>query len=72
MPRDFRADENSKRARAKREAALMRNELGRPSSPRIAAAGPVSMAVKLHDPATRAMIDAAIAEGRTRRIPNGR
>ena len=61
MPRDFRASENTKRAKAKRQAALSRPEMLQPTAPRRSAAGPTSMAVKSEDPATRRMIDEALA-----------
>lgn len=62
MPRDLRANENQKRAKARRGAALARVELGQPTVPRTSAAGPTSMAVKVEDPNIRAMIDAALAK----------
>lgn len=62
MPRDFRAKENQQRAKAKRQAELSRPEMLHPTSPRTSAAGATSMAVKADDPATRALIDAAIAK----------
>lgn len=66
MPRDLRATENQKRAKARRQAALARPEMLQPSTPRRSAAGPTSMAIKTEDPATRRLIDEAIArrEGR--------
>ena len=62
MPRDFKASENTKRAKARRQAALDRPELRGPSTPRLSAAGPTSMAVKAEDPATRRLIDEALAK----------
>lgn len=62
MPRDRKASENRKRAKALRETALSRVEIGLPTVPRISAAGPTSMAVKAEDPNIRAMIDAALAK----------
>lgn len=61
MPRDFMAAENTKRAKAKRQAAIDRPELLQPTTPRRSAAGPTSMAIKDEDPATRRMIDEALA-----------
>lgn len=61
MPRDYRARENQKRAQAKRQTALDRPELLQPTTPRRSAAGPTSMAIKDEDPATRRMIDEALA-----------
>lgn len=58
MPRDLRAGENQRRARARREGALARVELRQESTPRTSAAGTTSFAVKAEDPATRAAIDA--------------
>ena len=60
MPRDLRANESMKRAKAKRQAALNRPEMLQPTTPRISADGPISMAVKAEDQATRRMIDDAL------------
>lgn len=49
MPRDLHAGESLRRARARRESAMARQELGQPTSPRDPAAGPTSMAVKRRD-----------------------
>lgn len=68
MPRDLRATKNVQRAKAKRAAAMMRPELLQPTSPRVSADGPVSMAVKIEDPENRRLIDEALA----RRAANGR
>lgn len=57
MPRDLRANESQKRAKARREHALSRRELGQPTSPRVPAAGPVSMAVKARNTFDDAMIE---------------
>lgn len=46
---------------AKRAAAIDRRELALPTAPRIAAAGPHSMAIKVVDIGTRALIDEALA-----------
>ena len=61
MPRDARSSENTKRAKAMRSNALARSELGQPTSPRVSAAGPMSMAVKAEDPVLRALIDAELS-----------
>jgi hypothetical protein len=58
MPRDLKAHEHGKRARARREFALQRRDLREPSTPRAAAAGVTSHAVKKIDTDTRAAIDA--------------
>lgn len=55
------ASATDRHAKAKRSAALGRVELCYPTSPRVAAAGVTSMAVKSEDPAIRKMIDHAIA-----------
>ena len=62
MPRDHSAAENTRMAKAKRQAALNRNELRQPSVPRVSASGPTSAPVKAEDPETRKMIDAALAK----------
>lgn len=64
MPRDIRATQNTKIAKARRQAALARPEVLQPTTPRVAAAGVTSMAIKAEDPATRRMIDEAIARRR--------
>lgn len=64
MPRDLRANENQKRARARREGALARAEFRYPSAARTAAAGPTSFPIKAEDPAARAAIDAFLARER--------
>jgi hypothetical protein len=64
MPRDLRAAENQKRARARREGALARAEFKYPSAPRTAPAGATSFPVKAEDPATRAAIDAFLSTKR--------
>lgn len=61
MPRDFRASENTRRAKARRQAAIERPEILQPTTPRRPATGPTSMAVKAEDPETRRLIDEAIA-----------
>ncbi len=57
MPRDFRAHENAKMAKAKRQIALERNELRGPSTPHVSAAGPTSAPIKAPDPVELAMIE---------------
>lgn len=48
MPRSLKRHENEKRAKARRAFALHRPEMGQPSEPRVAAAGPTAMAVKIN------------------------
>lgn len=60
MSRRYSASEVKNRTTAKRQFALDRVEL-RQSEAREAPAGATSFPVKVQDPATRAMIDAAIA-----------
>lgn len=48
MPIDFRAHENGRRAKAKRQYAMERNELRTESVPRESAAGPTSHAIKIN------------------------
>lgn len=62
MPRDLRANEHAKRAKARRAHALARIDLREPSSPRENAAGPTSPAVKVMDPAAAAAIEAFMAK----------
>lgn len=50
MPRDYRARENGIRAKARRANALARIDLRHETSPRQAAIGPTSHAVKVPDP----------------------
>lgn len=64
MPRDMKARENQKRARALRERALARTELGRPTEARVSPTGVISAAIKAEDPVLRAMIDDALAKQR--------
>ena len=66
MPRDLRARENQQKAKARRQHALDRLELGRPTEPRKAAAGPVSHAIKVIPPD----VEAALAAFRASR-PKG-
>jgi hypothetical protein len=58
MPRDLRKKEVDRRAKARRQYALERNELREATAPRRAAAGATSFAVKVADPEDRAAIDA--------------
>lgn len=62
MPRDLKSHEHKKMARVRRDKALNRIELREPTTPRVSAAGPTSMAIKAEDPATRRMIDEAVAK----------
>lgn len=61
MPRDYRAAENQKRSKARREHALQRLDLREPSHPRQPAVGPTSHAVKKIDMASQAAIEAFLA-----------
>ena len=61
MPRDGKAEKNRKLAKATRARALARPEMLLPSTPRVSASGPTSMAIKIEDPALRRMIDLAMA-----------
>ena len=57
--------DDGKRAKLRRDSALRRPELrGGTHEPRIAAAGPTSLAVKVIRPEIRAMIDEALARKR--------
>lgn len=62
MPRDFKAHENMKRSKARREHALLRLDLREPSSPRQAPVGATSHPVKLMDRASAAAIEAFLAK----------
>jgi hypothetical protein len=62
MPRDYRAHENTRKAKAKRQQALERNELRGPSTPHVSAAGPTSAPIKAPDPATEAMVEAYLKQ----------
>ena len=53
-------------ARAKRSSALAREELRQPSSPRVAAPGPTSFALKARDPETDELVAAFLAGRETR------
>lgn len=63
MPRDLKAHENQKKASARRAHALARLDLREPSSPRTAAAGPMSHAIKVMDPGAAAAIAAYLSRG---------
>lgn len=58
MPRNMRANESARRAKALRDRALTRPEMGQPSEPRTSAAGPTSMAMKVKDPSDALLIEA--------------
>lgn len=63
MPRNMRQGEAERRAKAKREFALQRNELRGESTPRVSAAGVTSAPIKADDP-FRAIIEEALAKRR--------
>ncbi len=50
--------QTERRARARRESALSRGELRQPTTPRVPAAGPTSMALKRQDPTDALLIEA--------------
>ncbi len=58
MPRDLKSHENAKRARARRDSALARQELGYPTEPRTAPAGPTSMGIKVRSASDDLLIEA--------------
>lgn len=64
MPRDLKAHENQKRARARREGALARREFAYPSEPRQPATGPTSFPVKKIDAAAEIAIAEFLARQR--------
>lgn len=64
MPRDYRANENERKAKARRAHALSRTELGQPTTPRTSAAGPTSMGIKAIDPETTRMVEEFLAARR--------
>lgn len=72
MPRDMRADENRKRAKARRDFALERNEFRYPSEPRIAPDGPTSFPLKADNIDDRRLIDEALARRAHARSDGGR
>lgn len=57
MPRELKIHEREKKSKARRAYALARVELRQPSHPREPATGPVSHAVKVMDPASKAAIE---------------
>ena len=57
MPRDMKACENRKAARAKREFALERRELWQTPVPHESPSGPTSAAIKVRDPAVAEMVE---------------
>ena len=62
MPRSLSHRDNQRRAKGRRDSALQRMEMERPTEARQAASGITSPAIKAEDPALRAMIDAALAK----------
>lgn len=65
MPRDPKAAETRKSARARRDRALARQEIGQPTAPRRPASGPTSMAVKMRDAGDDALIENFLRKDRT-------
>lgn len=64
MPRNMNRKESLRNAKAKRDAALERVEIGLPTAPRESAGGVTSMATKIEDPEIRRLIDEALARKR--------
>jgi hypothetical protein len=64
MTRNIKPHEAAKRAKAQRAHALSRVELREPTSPRVSAAGPTSLAIKVMDAASAAAIEAYLREKR--------
>lgn len=64
MGRNFNRQENLKRSKMKRQYALDRPEMLRPSAPRVQQSGAFAMAAKAEDPETRRMIDEFLAKKR--------
>lgn len=62
IPRDLKSHENQKRSKARRMHALARMDLREPSTPRAAAVGATSHAVKKIDIATEQAISAFLAK----------
>lgn len=62
MPRDYRAAENTRRAKALRDRALARPEMGQPSEERASAAGPTSMGVKVRNASDDLLIEAFLRQ----------
>lgn len=61
MPRDYRARESGLKAKARRANALARIDLRHETTPRQAAAGPTSHAVKVPDPDSARAIEEFLA-----------
>jgi hypothetical protein len=61
VPRDLRAHENQKRTKARRDHALARLDLRKPTTPRESAAGPMSHAVKVMEPEAARAIEVFLA-----------
>ena len=62
MPRDYHPKEAAKRNQARRDHALARRDLREPTTPRAAAIGATSHAIKVMDPAIERMIAEALAK----------
>lgn len=67
MTRGLRASEQEKRAKARRQSALKRVELGQESAPRVSAAGPTSMAIKARDASDDLLVEAYLRQKETQR-----
>ena len=65
MPRNHKAKEILRIAKAKRQSALERNEFRYPSEARIAAAGVTSFSIKDRDPEVSRMVAEFLAKRRT-------
>jgi len=65
MPRNHKAKEILRIAKAKRQSALERNEFKYPSEARVSAAGATSFSIKDVDPATSQLIADFLAKRRT-------
>lgn len=70
MTRSMRRKEHIRAVTARRESALARIEMGQRSSPRVSAAGPVSMAVKERVASDDLLIEAWMAM-KNRTSPHG-
>lgn len=66
MTRRLTSSEISAKARSRRQFALERVELRFKSAPRVSAAGPTSLALKVVDPETRRLIEEFDAKQRAR------
>lgn len=62
MPRNHRANEVARIAKAKRNTALERAEFRYPSEPRVSAASPTSFAIKDADPELSRMVAEYLAK----------